>query len=131
MIRVKHDDSTDTDSTYSTDEDERAPTFSLNIHQRKKGPKQQGLDSLVPSDERFDRLMSYRYFRPLHTTSMRTHETTTRLHKTLKNIDLTMRKHKFSGEDTILGFDFLSRVVEEADLLGMNEGQLVLSLIHI
>ena len=131
MSRVKHDDSTDTDSTYSTDEDERAPTFSLNIHQRKKGPKHHGLDSLVPSDERFDRLMSYRYYRLLDTTSLRTHETTSRLHKTLKNIELTMKEHKFSGEDAILVFDFLSRVVEEADVLGMNEGQLVTCFPHL
>ena len=119
MSLVKHDDSTDTDSTYSTDEDECAPTFSLNIHQRQKGPKQQGFDSSVPNDERFDRLMSYRYYRLIDTTAMRTHEKTTRLHKTLKNIELTMREHKFSGEDSILIFNFLSRVVKEADVLGM------------
>ena len=128
MSRVKHDDSTDTDSTYSTDEYERAPRFSLNIHQRQKGPKQQGLDSLAPSEERFDRLMSYRYYRLLDTTAMRTHETTTSLHKTFKNIELNMREHKFYGEVSILFFDFLSRVVQEAEVLGMNEGQVVTCL---
>ena len=91
MSLVKHDDSTDTDSTYSTDEDERDPMFSLNIHQRQNGPKQQGLERLVRSDERFDRLMSYRYYRLLNTTATRTHETTNPLHKTLKNIELAMR----------------------------------------
>ena len=91
MSLVKHDDSMDTNSTYSTDEDERAPTFSLKFHQRQNGPKQKGLDSLVPSDEQFDRLMYYRYYRLLDTTAMRTYETMTRLHKTLKNIELTMR----------------------------------------
>ena len=131
MSRVKNDDSIDTDSTYSTDEDERPTTLSIHIHQRQKGPKPKGLDSLVPSDERFDRPMSYRYYRLLDTTSLRTYETTSRLHKNLKNIELTMREQKFSGEDAILVFDFLSRVVEEADVLGMKEGQIVTCFPHL
>ena len=42
-----------------------------------------------------------------------------------------MREHKLSGEDSILVFDFLSRVVEELDVLGMNERQLVTCLPHL
>ena len=105
--------------------------MALNIHQRQKGPKILGLDSLVPSDSRFDRLMSYRYYRLIDTTAARTQDSTTRLHRLLKNIQLTMREHKFDGEDPILIFDFLSRAVEEADTLAMNEGQLVICLPHL
>ena len=62
---------------------------------------------------------------------MRTHETTTGIQKTLKNIELTMREQKFSGEDYILVFDFLSRVVKETDMLGVYEGQMVTCLPHL
>ena len=135
--RIKHDDSTDTDSDHSEDDAEstlgepRNDPMALNIHQRQKGPKMLGLDSLVPSDSRFDRLMSYRYYRLTDTTAARTQDSTTRLHRLLKNIELTMREHKFDGEDPILIFDFLSRAVEEADTLAMNEGQLVICLPHL
>ena len=60
--------------------------------------------------------------------AMRKKDTTTRLHKTLKNVELTMREQKFSGDGSILIFDFHSRVVKEANVLGMNEGQLVTCL---
>jgi len=55
----------------------------------------------------------------------------TRLHKTLKNLELTMKEYKFSGEHAILIFDFLSRLVEEADTNGMSEGQLMVCLPHM
>ena len=105
--------------------------MALNIYQRGKGPKILGLDSLVPSDSRFDRLMSVRYYRLADTTETRTQDLTTRLHRVLKNLELTMKEHKFSGEDPILVFDFLGRTVEEADTLAMNEGQLVICLPHL
>ena len=129
--RIKHDDSTDTDSDHSPSDEENQQAVAISFHQRQKGPKHPGLDSLVPSDERFDRLMSYRYYRLINTEPMRTHQSTTRLHKTLKNIELTMRDHKFSGEDPVLVLDFLTRVVEEADTLGMSEGQLIVCLPHL
>lgn len=44
-----------------------------------------------------------------------------RLHRTLKNLEWTIKEHKFSGNDPVLIFDFLGRTVEEADTLGMNE----------
>ena len=42
-----------------------------------------------------------------------------------------MREHKFSGDDSILIFDFLSHVVEKADLLCINDGQLITCLPHL
>ena len=42
-----------------------------------------------------------------------------------------MREQKFSGEYSIFVFDFLSREVEDADVLGMNEGQMVTCLPHL
>ena len=34
-----------------------------------------------------------------------------------------MKDYRFSGEDPILIFDFLSRMVEECDILGLTEAQ--------
>lgn len=62
---------------------------------------------------------------------MRTQQSTARLHKNLKNIVLTMRGHKFSGEDIVLVFDFLTPFVEEADTPGMSESQLIVCLPHL
>ena len=75
--------------------------------------------------------MSYRYYRLFNMTAARTQDSTTRLHRSLKNLKLTMQDHKFFGEDPILIFDFLGRTVEEADTLGMNEAQLVTCLPHL
>lgn len=69
--------------------------------------------------------MSYHYYSLMNTSTLRTHQSTNRLDNTLKKIELTMRDHKFSSEDNILVFDFLNRVVDEANTLGMNGGKLI------
>ena len=141
-FRVKHEDSTDTDSSDSTEHSDTAPADNqqeeqtpnygeIPFHNRRKGPKHPNLNSIVPSEERYDRLLSYRYYRLQKTNANRSNASTTRLHKTLKNLELTMKEHKFSGEDPILVFDFLSRLVEEADTNGMSEGQLIVCLPHL
>ena len=146
--RVKHEDSTETETSDSSDseestgdnaeqgeqgqQDQQPPSFGeIAFGNRRKGPKHPNLDSLVPSEERFDRLLSYRYYRLHKTNANRSSATMTRLHKTLKNLELTMREYKFSGEDPILIFDFLSRLVEEADTNSMTEGQLMVCLPHM
>lgn len=40
-----------------------------------------------------------------------------------------MRKPKYDGSDPILAMDFLSRIVEKADMLDMNEEQIYLALL--
>lgn len=72
--------------------------------------------------------MSYRYYWLLNTRPMRTQKSTTRLHKTLKNVEFTMRDHKFSAEDPVLVLEFPNRVVEEAGTLGMSERKLIVCL---
>lgn len=42
-----------------------------------------------------------------------------------------MKEFKFSGEDLILVFDFLSHLVEEADSIDINEGQLMVYIPHM
>lgn len=45
------------------------------------------------------------------------------LHRTLKNLALKLKDFKISGQPPICIFDFLGRLVEEADTLDMNEGR--------
>lgn len=89
--RIKNDDSTDTASDESLFGEEDRQTFTISFHQRPKGPKHPGLDSLVPSDERFDRLMSYSYYLLMDTRPMFPQRSTTSRQKTLKNIEITIR----------------------------------------
>lgn len=59
---IKHDDLTeiDSDGSLSNEKEQQAPAISFDKH--RKGPKHRAIDSLVPSDERFDMLMYYRYY---------------------------------------------------------------------
>lgn len=45
------------------------------------------------------------------------------LHRKLKSLELTMKEHQCSVEDTILVFDFLSRMVVEFNIPGLTEAQ--------
>lgn len=121
--------SEDDANEYATsDEDEEPPT--IPFFQREKGPKYPGLSSLHPSDPLFDRLMSYRYYRLMRTSRTRSSATTGVIRKQIKNLELILKDHKFSGEDPIMVFDFLTRFVEEADTIGMSEGQAFVALPH-
>lgn len=75
--------------------------------------------------------MSYRYYNLMNAIPIRKHQSTTRPHTTLNKIEPTMRDHKFSSEDPVSVFDFLTRVVKEAYTLGMSEGQLIVCLPHL
>lgn len=83
--RVNHEDSTESETSDSSDSDdssaetseqgeqdqqqEQAPSFGeIAFNNRGKGPKHPNLDSLVTSEARFDRLLSYPFYR-LHKTN--------------------------------------------------------------
>lgn len=72
--------------------------------------------------------MSYWYYRLADTNANRTSTTTTRLRCTLKMLVFTMKDFTFTGGDLILILAYLSRLVEEADMRGMNEGKLMVCL---
>lgn len=48
----------------------------------------------------------------------------------LMNLDLTFKDRKFSGEDPILIFDFLDRLVGEVGTLEISEGKVMVLLLH-
>ena len=67
--------------------------------------------------------MSYRYYRLTRYRGGRDSASTGELRRHIKSLELTMKDYRFSGEDPILIFDFLSRMVEECDILGLTEAQ--------
>ena len=89
-----------------------------------------GLKTIKPSNSSFDRLMNYRYYRLKDGRSKRSHATSQATRHFIKSMDLTFKEHRFDGSDPILVFDFLTRFVEEADILTLNEGQAFLILPH-
>ena len=116
----------DGQSTSSSDEEEDPITF----FEREKGPRHMGLKTIKPSNSSFDRLMNYRYYRLKDGRSKRSHATSQATRHFIKSMDLTFKEHRFDGSDPILVFDFLTRFVEEADILTLNEGQAFLILPH-
>lgn len=103
----------------------------ISVFRRAKWATHLRIDSLVPSSELYDRLMSYHYYRLVNINAIRTSTSFTSLHLTFKNLELTMKDSKLSGADSILVFDFLSSLVEETDIIDMNEGQLLLCPPHM
>jgi len=117
------------DKSYATGHEE--PNVLVNIlpfHSRPKGPPHVGLRSIKPANRIFDKLMSYRSYRLMVTTDTRTSRSTAEVRVHVKNLNLTMKKHTFDGSDPIKIFDFLTRFVNEADMLAMSEAQAFIAL---
>lgn len=75
--------------------------------------------------------MSYHYYRlPLSTHGCSNADTFC-LRKTLQKLNLVFKNRKFLGENPILIFDFLTRLIEEADTLEKSEGKLMVLLPHL
>ena len=123
-------DTTDTESSDSGDEGGYDIRTTIPFFQRVKGPKHPGLASLQPSNHRYDQLMSYRFYRLARREQQRDSIATTRLSRLLKNLDLTFKDKKFNGLDPVIIFDFLTRFVEECDMLDMTEAQAYVALPH-
>lgn len=58
---ITDDDSKDTDSDGSLSDKEDPQSLTISFYQRLKGPKHHRIDNLFPSDESFNRLVSYHY----------------------------------------------------------------------
>lgn len=94
-------------------------------------PKHPVLYSLLPSKKIFNLIMSNRFYRLRVKNQDLTHTETFLLRKMLQNLELTFKDRKFSGEEPILIFDFLTRLVEESYTLDITEGQLMVFLSHV
>lgn len=97
--------------------------------QRVKAPKQPGLTSLKPRNALLDRLMAYRYYLLQHRQIRRSASATGCVRHVSKCLDLSIKEHTFSSEYPILEFDFLTRLVEEADILSITEALPYLALL--
>lgn len=85
--------------------------------------------SLAPSDERYDLLMSYRYYRLKRRRNTIHCKSNTKLIPLRKNLsEVFPEKDYFRDNDPILVFDFLTRFVEECDANGLTEAQAFLQL---
>lgn len=80
---------------------------------KKKGPKHWGLTRMIPSQRLFDRLLYYRYYRLSRTTATNINQSTLLPRKNFHSLELTLNELKFTGEDPIHIFDFLTRFVEK------------------
>lgn len=75
--------------------------------------------------------MSYRYYRLAKTTATRMTASVKRIHRILKNLELTMNDFKFSGVDQILIFQLLSCLVEQVDITELDEGKRMVCFQHM
>lgn len=138
---VNNRDGQDGYSTESHSSDEDAEMFTggrysnrterfqdLTFFGRRKGPRHGQLSVIKPSDPAFDRLMNYRYYRLYDTTMIRNADDSKKLREQIKTFQAAFEGTKFSAEDPIMVFDFLTRFVEEADTLGVSEAHAFLIL---
>ena len=116
-------DADDLNGFASTDCDEDPLGKPKSFWDREIGPKFGSMSSLKPADPRFDRLLSYRFYRLADRTQVRNSQRTQQLRGFIKQMNTTVGEEKFDGSDPIMVFDFLVRIFEEADNLGMSEAQ--------
>ncbi len=110
----------------SSSDDDLVIPFAL----RDKGPRAAHVHTLKTSTPEFERIMNYRYYSLLSRNAGRSSESTIAVHKHIKSLDITMKDYKFDGTDPVMVFDFLTRLTEEADTIGMTESQAFLALPH-
>ena len=117
------------DHRYVTGHEDTSPVVNIvPFHSRPVGPPNIGLRSIKPANKKFDRLISYRSYRLRLTTDQRSSRDTAEVRVHIKNLNLTMKSHIFDGNDPIKIFDFLTRFVNEADMLNMSEAQAFIAL---
>lgn len=94
-------------------------------------PKHLGLYSIVPSQNQFDRLTSYHYQCIRLTCHGLSHAATVHFLKTFENLKLVFKYRRFSAEDHIFSFGFLTKLMEEADTVENSKVQLMILLCYL
>lgn len=98
------------------------------FHSQPAGPPQLGLLSIKHANKLFDKPIFYQSNRSKKKTDSRYALETTEVRGHLKTITFTMKNHNFDGNNPIKILDFLIRLVNEADILKMSEGQAFVAL---
>lgn len=107
-------ESDNSDEEYLTDDPQAARIErqqKLPFFGRKKGPPDERLAVIKPSDPGFDRLRNYHYYRLLKTSHVRLAEECKKLRKKVKTFKSRSENTKFSGEDPSLVLGLLTRCV--------------------
>ena len=117
------------DGGIDTTDDEAEGRFApVPFHEREKGPKYRNLESLKAADPRFDRYLSYRFYRLSDTSQFRNFKKTGEVRALTKRLFSMLGDEGFDGEDKIVVLDFLVRYSEECEALGMSEAQALIIL---
>ena len=127
LSESRDEDRESQDSLGSSSSSDADAVIAVPFSLRRKGPRYPGLKEIKPNDPRFDRLMSYRYYRLHLTAHSRSGRDTGKARDHIKRMQLTI-KHPFDGSDPVRIFEFLTRFVLEADTLQMTEAQAFLAL---
>lgn len=92
----------------------------MNLH---RGSKYPGLKSLHPTNPLYKMVLSYHPYRLDDTIQRLSSRATGKVRGFLKRMYLTLKDHRFSGEDPILVLEFLARYVRESNIQEMTEAQ--------
>ena len=125
---MRKEEDVDSDSDTSDDDSEDELVYGLSFWERRRGPKHNGISVIQPSNTAFGRLLDYCFYRLARHKASRSSRETGKVRALLKQMELTMKSRKFSGNDPILIFEFLHKFVEEAGTLGMSESQAYLAV---
>jgi len=93
----------------------------LSFFERPKGIGHYNLSVIKPSETRFDRHMSYRYYRLRKLEDRSSDSALAATRQFTKRMEYTLAKKCFSGKDPIQVLPFLAKFVEEADRVGISE----------
>ena len=94
---------------------------------RKRGPRHGDLKPLRATNPLYAELLNYRHYR-LEKRSRRSSRHTAKARHQVKNMEITLIPHRFTGGDPILILDFLRRFLGEAEQLSMSEDQAYIAL---
>ena len=111
-----------------SDSDQEDRDATIPFYSRVKGPRYMGLQTIKPSDETFDRLLNYRYYRLQDVKSTRSARSMLDVSIHLKILQISMKDYIFSGSNSVEVLRFLTRFVEEADTLRKTEAQALVVL---
>ena len=98
------------------------------VHLRRKGKRYRHLRPIRPTNHLYDVLLNYRMYRLKRKSSTRSGRETGKVKDHVRRMATTLSGLEFSGKDPILVLNFLSRFVEECDVLEMKESQALLAL---
>lgn len=139
LTRSQPDDSSDedvvpdfydghVDTTTDEEGEEEKGVRILPFLEKPKGPRYRALSSLRAADPRFNRHMSYRFYRLMRRAQVHTFKQTGEIRGLIKRLNNAVGEEGFDGEDKVMILEFLIRLTEELDALAATEAQALIIL---